>query len=610
MNQVAVLFHEMTFPIYYNQFNYVIVTYKSNDPNPFVLLTENSQLNIFCLEVPKSKEDQKNNIGSDIKKQIYFKIIDKEPNQELELFDSYLYINEELANKLKIDENQPYISAPAYKVWKKMDKSYKSFVNEMQKIKSHQNQSKKFHEKPKFQIVFFKKLPTIQHINQDKDYINSLQISKWFRVSRRLKKRDMLDINLTEKLEDFSKIRIIDMNHQILFIRLRIIVNVYNSNNLEDFKITEEIIKLKLINNIISSQNSPILYDKQLILIEKLICIIKILENNADSKINVIDILKINLKIPKDQEQIKDIKTKLSDMIIINFSHFHDKLVSEKRLEYYISKINKSNDKLRTINKSDQIFFTSEFNQIMNITSLWLHDKTPFCHLIYGPKLGGKTSMALRIKNQLKNCINYQFIDFNQFLNFDKNSGNISLAMIKAYLNLKFNIASIKQPTLLILDNIDSLCKNISRIDSLNSNEILISECLSALIKDNYKNMKNSNGNISIIFISEGRDHLNDQLLKIINDSTQLKKLNYEERKNYIKSILEHLSKEDSEEIINQEISLTENMNIAALKAIKDNFDNQIQLLETQKKNNPKLNSKMIHDLLIEKASKNSKLHG
>jgi hypothetical protein len=103
--------------------------------------------------------------------------------------------------------------------------------------------------------------------------------------------------------------------------------------------------------------------------------------------------------------------------------------------------------------------------------------------------------------------VNFETIDFNEITNI-KHSNVPPLDVIKGFVEGKIQLACIKEPTVVILDNLHLAAKNIERIDFQQSHEILVSEVFGKFVKDLMKKYKN----VAFFAICDNKEFLNNQL--------------------------------------------------------------------------------------------------
>ena len=57
LNQISVLYDGVKFPVYYNEYNSVVLTYKAKGNLPHACISTDAKVTILCLEEEKKEED-------------------------------------------------------------------------------------------------------------------------------------------------------------------------------------------------------------------------------------------------------------------------------------------------------------------------------------------------------------------------------------------------------------------------------------------------------------------------------------------------------------------------------------------------------------------------
>ena len=504
------IFDKIRFPIYISQYNYVVLEFISTpDELNYYSINPQAEINI----IPKNNQNSQN--IPNIKKNenfLYHAKLTKLPKNFIDN-NNFIYIHEKTFSKFNLVSNRPYFLN--YKIIKHRNQLI-SLGNYLKKM---ENFSKKDNKKsPKILLCYIKPLPNDFFENnpelKDLEFGNYLYLSGIFLKSLNFPKNLPIKFDFSLRVTDFSKHRFCNI---IDFINQKTRYNLYFFP-VGQLTLNEETLKHEIANFLLDSfmaKTAIILYSGQLFKFKENFFAIRLLENFPDKKI-LLDMLVLEEKraeIRITAEEMKNITKLTQEKIIIAKQQDFMNNFLEKTVNSYNIFVKKNfNDQVLN-HKIDFLksLFSKELEEMENfIINFFKTSQKKFMGnfnacLISGNSGNGKNSLIKKIKNALK-CVNFEIIDFNEITNI-KHSNAPPLDVIKGYVEGKIQAACLKEPSVVILDNLHSAAKNTERIDFQQSHEILVSEVFAKFVKDLIKKYKN----IAFIAICDNRDFLNNQ---------------------------------------------------------------------------------------------------
>ena len=516
LNSITVVFNKVKFPIYISQFNYVILEFiKKPEELSFYSINPNAELSI----IPKDGPDNQK-MHANIKKveSVLIGKIQKLP-EKAEFADfnqNFIFVPEEVFKKFNLISNKPYFLN--HKLVKNRN-NLSSLGNYLKKIENFNN--KKENKKPsKILYVYIQPLP-LDFFSKNLD-MNALEFTNPIFISSPLLKTLNLPTNLPIKLDFLAKITDYT-RHKFCnlpdFTNPKLRFNIYlfpitNSNNYPEDLIKAELITF-IINNFIAKKVTPF-YNGQFFKYKEAVFAIKLLDNAQDKKIlmEMLTFEEIKPGMKFSPEELKSMGKMATEKIVVAKHQDFINNFSEKTVNSYNIFVKRKLNSLETNIKPDflLILFSQELSELesfllSNIRSNQRHILASLnsC-LLSGVSGNGKTSLLKTLKRNLKQ-LNFETIDFNEITNI-KHSSVPPLDVIKGYIEGRVQLACMKEPSVVIMDNVHLAAKNIERIDFQQSHEILLSEVFGKFLKDLMKKYRN----VSFILVCDNKEFLNNQL--------------------------------------------------------------------------------------------------
>ena len=257
-------------------------------------------------------------------------------------------------------------------------------------------------------------------------------------------------------------------------------------------------------------------YNGQFFKYKEAVFAIKLLDNAQDKKIlmEMLTFEEIKPGMKFSPEDLKSMGKMATEKIVVAKHQDFINNFSEKTVNSYNIFVKRKLNSLETNIKPDflLILFSQELSELesfllSNIRSNQRHILASLnsC-LLSGVSGNVKTSLLKTLKRNLKQ-LNFETIDFNEITNI-KHSSVPPLDVIKGYIEGRVQLACMKEPSVVIMDNVHLAAKNIERIDFQQSHEILLSEVFGKFLKDLMKKYRN----VSFILVCDNKEFLNNQL--------------------------------------------------------------------------------------------------
>ena len=586
LNQISVLYEGVKFPMYYNEYNYVLLTYKSKVKMTYGCIATDAKINILCLEEEKKEEDgersrtSKQSKQSGVKQQslgkVNFKVkVRKEIPQEI-FTENYLYVDSEVALKYGLKEEKLYRIYVKNSFWRKKEKSFAKFVRYYKKMANTKTTDYPNPKKLEYSFLAYLKFEQGQsnHLDfeDEEKSMNYITVYPGTKLVKKLSRQDEIQIDLDENIKDFSSCRIIDMKDEHFVQKLNISVYVLYSQTANEGNNIKQRLLAQLEEQLYQNKKEALLLSNQLFYSGGSICLVRINERTPEKKFHEIELLKLTNQSqkPLSNEDLKQHLNILSDIIEIKSDIKLEELgLSSKRVEKMMKKYG------GVLEKKEEAF---EFyrQEAKTAADLFAKDKSNKVLLVSGPKKAGKTNFIKRLKKTLGDDCYWSYIDFKEFISPEKDIERFSLPLIKKFIEYKFDSLILRTGGVLALDNVHLLCKHLERIDSMNSHEIIISESLSNYIVAKMKILKKSELNFNFVLSSEGESFLNERLKKRVTDQINLKSIDIFEKKAFIQKIFDDQFVEHSSKSIEEIVELTEFMNINAFILLKKKTESAI----------------------------------
>lgn len=421
--------------------------------------------------------------------------------KDASLFSPYIYLNEELFKKYNLNEVTPYY------LNHKLIKNRNSLTNIEKYIKKleHFNKDKKKNGK---QIYCY-----IKPFKCDENFIfmNGTMMKTF-----NLKNKTIISMKFNSKLTDFSKHKMINIFNLINDSRFHIYFFPISTDKNYDALIIKSIFIDKLI--LAAKQKKIIvIYRDNLININGNTFAAKVLENSQDHK-SVIEFFCFTNHLLES----KDLESKNIEIL----HNFLDKRISilkqhdfnlnfPERIKHSYEKFIKTTGVSKStagINYST-LLFSKEIDEITKILISYFEKNEKSLDenslLITGNSGVGKTKLIKHIKKNLDKY-NFNYINFNDITNIRRNQVP-SFKIVKEFLEENVQFTEMQGSGVVILDNCQSLLKNVERIDFQQVQEILMAEVFSKMTKDLVKTYSRN----FFIFITQSKDYINKQLYGI-----------------------------------------------------------------------------------------------
>lgn len=480
------------------------------DDLEFYSINPNAELSILPKDLPNPTKilNNKRNEFS------YAGKIHKLP-KNFDFNENFLFIPENVFVKFNLTSNKPYFLN--YKLIKNRN-NLCSLSNYLKKIENFNKKEPK--KTPKTVFVYVKPLPNdFFQINESfrlLEFQNYVFIGSSFLKSMNLQVSLPIKLEFSTKITDFSRHKFCNI---LDFINPKLKFNIYLFPITPVGTFFDDLIKGEFINFITSNflaKKVTSFYSGQIFQFKDLFFAIRLLENLPDKK-NLLEMLSFEEIKPGMKfsiEELKSISKLAQEKIIIAKHQDYINNFPEKTVNSYNVFVKKKLNSLNKPLKIDflQILFPNELAEIE--TFIMNFHKPQQKHLmgnfnsclIWGNSGNGKSSLLKALNKKLLN-VNFETIDFNEITNI-KHSNVPPLDVIKGFVEGKIQLACIKEPTVVILDNLHLAAKNIERIDFQQSHEILVSEVFGKFVKDLMKKYKN----VAFFAICDNKEFLNNQL--------------------------------------------------------------------------------------------------
>ena len=575
LNQISVLYDGVKFPVYYNEHNSVILTYKAKGNLPHGCISTDAKVTILCLEEEKKEEDDgqmsqmsQKSVPNGIKQnfgRIDFRIkVRHEVPHDLSA-ENYLYIDSETAQKYGYKEEKLYRVHVKNSFWRKKEKSFGKYARYYRKVTN--TKSNDYPNPKKLDYSFLSYLKIDNREESSHPYITVYPARK---LAARLSRQDEIQIDPDEEIKDFSSIRRYDIRNTLLQ-KITIAVYVLHNESQNAAKHIRQKLAEQLKERIYQQKKEILLINNQLFKIDNHICLIKITERTPEKKFNEVEMLKLtNMKVGPEaanknhEDELESILEVKSDV------KFEELGLSIKRIEKMLRKFSGSVEH-KEVAPND--FYKKELKKACDV--LRNKDNTQVL-LVAGPKKSGKSNFIKRLKKDLGDEFYWSNVDFKEFISAEKDIERFSLPLIKKFIEYKFETLSLRDRGILAFENVHLLCKHLERIDPMNAHEIIISESLSSTIAAKIKSFERNNLPFSFVFTSEGESFLHANLTKKITDQIALKSLDILEKKDFVKKIFTENYVDPSPRSVEEIIELTEYMNLNSFILLKKKVESNV----------------------------------
>lgn len=497
MNGISIIFRGVKIPIYYNNANYVILEYNEEQENNLDFFSINTEAEII-IQTKEIFQKVQNNIEK-IDYKFICKVlkVNKQFENDADVFSSYIYLSAALFKKYNINEVTPYY------LNHKLIKIRNSLTNIEKYIKKHEHYDKKKAGKKIFCYI--------KPINSDE---NSIFMSSNMMKTFNLKNKTIVSMEFDSKLTDFSKHKMINAFNLINDNRFHIyFFPICTTKNYD-----AQVIKSSLIDKLILAAKQKkilVIYKDHLITINGNAFAAKVVENSQDHK-TIIEFFCFtnHLLEPKDLEDknIELLHDILDKRISILKQHDFNLNFSERIKQSYDKFMKKKSGSKPEINYTN-LLFSNERDEIIKIIISYFekneNDLKENALLITGNSGVGKTKLIKEIKKNLEN-LNFNYINFNDIINI-RRSQIPSFKVVKNFLEENVQFTEMQGAGIIILDNCQNLLKNVERIDFQQVQEILMAEVFSKMTKDLVKAYEKN----FFIFITQSKDYINKQLYGI-----------------------------------------------------------------------------------------------
>jgi len=586
LNQISVLYDGVKFPVYYNEYNSVVLTYKSKGNLPHACIATDAKVNILCLEEEKKVEDDlvsqrsqrslangaKQNVGK-----IDFRVrVRHEAASDLS-GENYFYIDEETAQRYGFKEEKLYKVHVKNSFWRKKEKSFGKYARYYRKVTNTKSNDYPNPKKLDYSFLTYLKIENNRPLEDLRENSQPyLCVHPARKLAARLSRQDELQIDPDEDIKDFTSIRRYDIKAPLLQ-KITIAVYVLHNESPNAAKHIRERLLEQLKERIYQEKKEILLISNQLFKIENYMCLMKITERTPEKKFNEIEMLKITKAsggggVNANQNQNQNREDDLDGIVEVKSDVRLEEIgLSIKRFEKMLKKFTGSIDNKETV-PSD--FYRKEVRKGCEI--LRAESGNTQVLLVAGPKKSGKSNFIKRLKKELQEDFYWSNIDFKEFISAEKDIERFSLPLIKKFIEYKFETISLRERGILAFENIHLLCKHLERIDPMNAHEIIISESLSSTIAAKIKTFERNKLPVHFVFTAEGESFLHASLKKKLTDQIALKSLDVLEKKDFVKKIFSENYIDPSPKSIEEIIELTEYMNLNSFILLNKKVESNI----------------------------------
>lgn len=109
-----------------------------------------------------------------------------------------------------------------------------------------------------------------------------------------------------------------------------------------------------------------------------------------------------------------------------------------------------------------------------------------------------------------------KFIDHHvEVIDFAELQESVLIEYAKAYILSKIQLACLKEPSIVICDNLEHMCKSLERIDFQQFQLVLVSEIISKFLKDKIKKYSRATDRVSFLLLADSKESINANLPSI-----------------------------------------------------------------------------------------------
>ncbi len=571
MNQIAVVFPNINFPIYYNQNDQVILTYR--EPN-VLLLGENTDLNILC---EATVADPVSTTNLKIIPSLTARIQPHE-NQSHKPIDlqNFLYLNWSVAQKFQIKENEPYLLELQFPKLIRLSANFHKFCNRFRKIQYQLSElgTANLNVPKQFPVLIRVKdnlpndfvLETIlghPNIFTSKTMIQSLKISE-------------SQIAKISPLEDFKNNRVLFLEETVKLAKYKILVlilaNPYNSQ----IKLLGDCRKQLIAAIMDEQQKDAVLYDQQLIFLNDALMMLKIFEKVPDGTLKEIKLLHLRLNVEKLKAKKAEIEKVLNEVITTDAG---DNLKFDPIKPGRFKEIMEIYDeKLKVSSKKMTQFIYKGFHQkeLVELRCA-LKEGCSQVLMLKGLVGSGKSTIIDRLfQSNETQFFSKARISFKELMSPTNPEESASLVLIRKYVKLNFELAVLNQPSILVLEDIDVICKHKDRIDAMNPEEGILADTTSALLKDLMKDILDLGYSVCVYILvtTRGADFLSEEFNKVKKKEIAIDKISTEGKVGFLASELEQFGTH----IKDEQLKLLEMFNLQNLVVLREKLSRELEL--------------------------------
>ena len=538
------------------------------------MLGENIDLNILCEAIVADST-----ITTSLKiipsLTVRIQSLENHANRPIDL-QNYLYINWAVGQKFQIKENEPYLLELQFPKLVRLASNFQKFCNRFRQIQyqMHDAENINFNAPKQFPVLirFKDNLPndflldtTLGHPNifAPKLMIQSLKMTE-------------SQIAKITPLEDFKNNRVMFLDETIKLskykILVRLLANPFNSQS----KVLGDCKKQLIAAIMDEQQKDAVLYDKQLIFLSDSLMRLRIFEKSPDGLLKDIKLLHFKLNPEKLKAKKAEIEKVLNEVITTDLGD-NNKLDeirpgrSKEILEIY-------DEKLKAASKKNANFIYKGFHQ-KELTELRcaLKEGTSQILMLKGLVGSGKSTIAERLfQSDETHFFSKARVHFKELLSPKNPEESASVVLIRKYLRLNFELAILNQPSILVLEDVDVICKHKDRIDAMNPEEGILAETTSALLKDLMKEVLALEHNVCVyvLITTRGGDFLSEEFGKVKKKEIAVEKISTESKVGFLSSELEQFGTH----IKDEQLKMLEMFNLQNLVVLREKLSRELEL--------------------------------